>query len=121
MIAGALGKYALDHPLMEDKISKTKRQFWDGGYLSNTPLRELIQCHRDYWKTHFLNEKEKIKKVPDLKLYIVDIHAVKQKTIPTNLDAIDDREHDILFHNKTKYDEKVSPTSQQTMSTLQKD
>jgi NTE family protein len=108
LIAGALGKYALDHPLMEDKISKTKRQFWDGGYLSNTPLRELIQCHRDYWKTHPLNAKEKIKKVPDLKLYIVDIHAVKQKTIPNNLDAIDDREHDILFHNKTKYDEKVS-------------
>jgi NTE family protein len=24
------------------------RKFWDGGILSNTPLRELIQCHRDY-------------------------------------------------------------------------
>ncbi len=23
--------------------------FWDGAYLSNTPLRELIQSHRDYW------------------------------------------------------------------------
>jgi NTE family protein len=26
-----------------------KRKFWDGGLLSNTPLRELIEAHRDYW------------------------------------------------------------------------
>jgi predicted acylesterase/phospholipase RssA len=25
------------------------RMFWDGGLLSNTPLRELIQSHREYW------------------------------------------------------------------------
>jgi hypothetical protein len=25
------------------------RYFWDGAYLSNTPLRELLQSHRDYW------------------------------------------------------------------------
>ena len=24
-------------------------RFWDGGVLSNTPLRELIQSHQDYW------------------------------------------------------------------------
>ena len=67
LIASALGKYAIDHPLMEDKISKTKRQFWDGGYLSNTPLRELIQAHREYWKNHPLNVRKKIKKVQILK------------------------------------------------------
>ena len=26
-------------------------RFWDGGVLSNTPLRELIQSHKDYWKS----------------------------------------------------------------------
>ena len=41
-------------------------------------------------------------------MFIVDLHAVTQKTIPSDQDSIDDREHDILFHNKTKYDEKVS-------------
>ena len=23
--------------------------FWDGGFRSNTPLREVLQAHRDYW------------------------------------------------------------------------
>jgi len=108
LIASALGKYALDHPYMEDRITNTQRQFWDGGYLSNTPLRELIQAHRAYWMSHPLNAKNKIKKVPDLKVYIVDLHAITQKTIPSDLDSIDDREHDILFHNKTRYDEKIA-------------
>lgn len=108
LIASALAKYALDHPFLEDRISRTKRQFWDGGYLSNTPLRELIQAHRDYWKNHPANLDKKIKKVPDLEIFIVDLHAVKQKTIPSDLDSIDDRAHDILFHNKTQYDEKIA-------------
>jgi NTE family protein len=25
------------------------RKFWDGGVLSNTPLKELLSAHRDYW------------------------------------------------------------------------
>ncbi|MDQ6666914.1 MAG: tyrosinase family protein [Thermoproteota archaeon] len=41
-------------------------------------------------------------------LYIVDLHATLEKDIPKDLDSIDDREHDILFHNRTRYDEKVA-------------
>jgi NTE family protein len=26
------------------------RKFWDGGILSNTPIRELIQAHKDFWE-----------------------------------------------------------------------
>ena len=26
-----------------------RRKFCDGGWLSNTPFRELLQAHRDYW------------------------------------------------------------------------
>lgn len=111
LIASALAKYALDHPYMEDRISKTKRQFWDGGYLSNTPLRELIQSHRDYWINRPDSKQGKddeLRKVPDLEVYIVDLHATIEKSIPTDTDSIDDREHDILFRNKTSYDEKVA-------------
>ena len=25
-------------------------KFWDGGILSNTPIRELIQAHKDFWQ-----------------------------------------------------------------------
>ena len=31
------------------KIENAERCFWDGGIASNTPLRELIQAHKDYW------------------------------------------------------------------------
>jgi hypothetical protein len=29
-------------------IKNEQRIFWDGGYRSNTPLREVIQAYRDY-------------------------------------------------------------------------
>lgn len=34
------------HVTLEDKPSAKKRTFWDGGVLSNTPLRELIGKHK---------------------------------------------------------------------------
>jgi NTE family protein len=37
VLASALGKYAIDHPHIEDSNTGTMRQLWDGGYLSNTP------------------------------------------------------------------------------------
>jgi NTE family protein len=49
VLASALGKYAIDHPHIEDRSTRTIRQLWDGGYLSNTPLRELLKAHRNYW------------------------------------------------------------------------
>jgi NTE family protein len=26
------------------------REFWDGGILSNTPIKELIQTHKEFWE-----------------------------------------------------------------------
>jgi NTE family protein len=74
--------------------NKHKGYFWDGGLLSNSPLRELIQAHRDYWlmmnnistvdnglkankKTEKNYEESENKKTPDLDLYIVDVHPSK--------------------------------------------
>lgn len=31
------------------RTENIQRYFWDGGIASNTPLRELIQSHKDYW------------------------------------------------------------------------
>ena len=36
------------------------RYFWDGAYLSNTPLRELLQAHRDYWYEEGNDEKKHV-------------------------------------------------------------
>ncbi len=95
-----------EYPELEVKTGNysEKRQFWDGIYLSNTPLRELLQLHRDYW---FRVERNK-NPVPDLEVYIVDLYPTIEKKVPEDADKIQEREYDILFHDKTKYDEKVA-------------
>jgi NTE family protein len=62
--------------LINTRDNNSERYFWDGGILSNTPLRELIQAHQDYW----LNVKGKGKddaQIPQLDLYIVDVWPTK--------------------------------------------
>jgi NTE family protein len=81
-----------------------KRHFWDGVYLSNTPLREVLQAHRDYW----YYAKSAKKDIPKLKVYVVDLYPTVEKGVPTAPDEIIDRQYDVLFHDKTVYDEKVA-------------
>ena len=81
--------------------------FWDGAYLSNTPLRELIQAHRDYW---YMENNEEKKYVPHLEVYIVNLYPTVEKgnELPSDADTIQDREIDIRFHDRTNYDVKVA-------------
>jgi len=83
------------------------RYFWDGAYLSNTPLRELLQAHRDYWYEEGNDEK---KHVPHLEVYIVNLYPTvdKENDLPADADTIQDREMDIRFHDRTQYDVKVA-------------
>src|SRR5206468_1159408 len=58
----------------EEERNKNKehryRYFWDGAYLSNTPLRELLHAHRYYW-----HDKEGLTvEVPHLEVYIVNLY-----------------------------------------------
>lgn len=70
------------------------RKFCDGGILSNTPFRELLQAHRDYWKKIVLGKDQN--KIPDLDVYIINVHPSKQYTVPAeDHDAIKDRINDI--------------------------
>jgi NTE family protein len=109
VLASALGKYALEHPTMEDMISKTQRQFWDGGYHSNTPLRQLILAHRKYWYEYLKRkDKRELYRLPDLEVYIVSLNPSLVRNIPRDKDLIDDREHDILFHDRTNFDEHIA-------------
>ena len=48
------------------------RYFFDGGWLSNTPFRELSTAHQEYWKN-----KPNGGKIPDLDVYIVNVHPSK--------------------------------------------
>jgi NTE family protein len=80
------------------------RHFWGGIYLSNTPLRELLQAHRDYW----FGVRGMKDNIPKLKVYIVDLYPTVEKGIPEGFDEINDRQYDVLFHDRTRYDEKVA-------------
>jgi NTE family protein len=94
----------------------SKRKFWDGILLSNTPLRELIGQHKTFWETE-ISEKDLIKgiwndnngkKVPDLEAYIANLWPSKEKRVPYDHDGQVDRRNDILYHDKTEYDQKVA-------------
>jgi predicted acylesterase/phospholipase RssA len=79
--------------------SKGSRKFWDGGLLSNTPLRELIQAHEDYWREE--------NHTPDLQVYIVNIWP-NEKGIPQDRDAVVNRRNDFTYQDKTPHEEKIA-------------
>jgi NTE family protein len=78
------------------------RMFWDGGLLSNTPLRDLIQSHREYW----VNVEDK-DEAPDLDVYVVNVHSstISLKDIPRHYDQVKDRRDDIIYGDRTYNDE----------------
>ena len=86
---------------------KVTRYFWDGGILSNTPLRELIQWHKDYWFRVIGKETDNAP-VPDLDVYIIDVWPTQEEYIPQDHDGASDRKEDLLLNDKTDYDQKVS-------------
>jgi NTE family protein len=101
-------------------------KFWDGGLLSNTPLREFLQAHQEYLANAMLKTKEvkdNNNDVPDLEVYIVNLHPSKQKQPqqrnppdpdhpperdPLNdRDGVKDRQNDIIYGDRSShYDEK---------------
>lgn len=74
----------------------------DGFYLSNTPLREVLQAHRDYYDKVIKKGKD----VPSLDIIIGDLYPTLQKGTPLDADSINNRVQDVLFHDKSKYDKK---------------
>ena len=79
------------------------RSFWDGGLLANTPLRQTIIAHRDYW--HRVRKEEDI---PSLRYGIINLHPAKQDYLPSDYDGVVDRKNDIIFHDRTEFDENIA-------------
>jgi hypothetical protein len=88
------------------KASENKdkeRYFTDGGVLSNTPFRELLSAHREYWK-----DVEKVDEIPDLDVYIVSVHASKvdRGEVREDYDGLKERHADLTYCDRTShYDE----------------
>ena len=80
---------------------KDIRYFWDGGLLSNTPLLQVVLLHRYYWyKIRGLNDS-----IPRLGICIVNLHPKKQAEIPTDRDGVINRNSDIIYSDRTQYEE----------------
>lgn len=99
-----------------ENLKMEKRIFWDGGFRSNTPLREVIQAHTDYWRnkhriTTTVNKAEKTEQdIPDLEVYIADLwpSVLEDQPISFDHDFVEDRKLDVIFGDRTDYDEKVA-------------
>jgi NTE family protein len=99
-------------------------KYWDGGILSNTPVRELISNHNTFWKKNASEgnltfdrwddfyKKQKENYIPDLSLVIVNLYPESEEGdhIPTlyDYDLTKDRVNDIHFHDRTNYDIKLA-------------
>ncbi len=100
----------------DEEISGHK--FWDGGLLSNTPIRELIQAHKDFWE-YKLDSKELENSileeasfnVPDLELYIVNLwHSDDDDVAPSDPDGMTERLRDIKLHDQYYLKESILQT-----------
>ena len=90
----------LDSVMNEVRTKKeAQRYFWDGAYLSNTPLRELLGAHKDYW----YNQKQSAV-VPNLEIYVINLFPSLETELPDDPHSILDREMDIQFYDRTRVD-----------------
>jgi NTE family protein len=80
--------------------------FWDGGLLSNTPFREVLQAHEDYWVN-----VQKCDEIPDLEIYLINLHPSKidNPIPPMDHDGVKSRQNDITFCDRSShYDENMA-------------
>jgi predicted acylesterase/phospholipase RssA len=97
-------------PLFYDFEVIEGEEYCDGGVLSNTPLREVLQAHRDYWYKD-VGEGKPNSKVPDLEIFIVGVWPSRGEDSSepkSNFDEVKERLYDISLSDKTIYDEKVA-------------
>lgn len=91
-------------PILRVNSNSGLRSFWDGGLLANTPLRQTILAHREYW--HRVRKLEE--NIPRLRCGILNLHPAKQDYLPSDYDGVVDRKNVIIFHERTQFDENVA-------------
>jgi NTE family protein len=96
----------LERLKQQGATTKNYKRFWDGGITSNTPLRQLIQSHQDYW-----TKVEEVDKIPSLEVYIIDVWpSMVNKYYPIRPDhgSTINRKNELTYQDKTFYDENVA-------------
>ena len=79
-----------------------ERTFWDGAFLANTPLRQVMRAHRKYWM-----DRGEENNIPELEIFIVNLYPSVEQGVPASPDAIQDRQVDLTFHDRTKFQVKI--------------
>ena len=89
-------------------------KFWDGGILSNTPIKELIQAHKDFWEYKIGSREledsileDACFSVPDLELYIINLWHPDDNVAPSDPDGMTDRHRDIKSHDQYYVNESI--------------
>jgi NTE family protein len=104
LVGGGQGDTEYNSRTFSSNSTNSLRSFWDGGLLANTPLRQTILAHRDYW----LNVRKLEENVPRLRYGIINLHPSKQDYLPSDYDGVVDRKNDIIYHDRTQFDENVA-------------
>jgi hypothetical protein len=92
-----------NRPTTSSDGNTSLRFFWDGGLLANTPLRQTVLAHKDYWfRVRKLEDN-----IPRLKFGIINLHPAKQEYLPSDYDRVVDRKNDIIYHDRTEFDENI--------------
>jgi NTE family protein len=90
------------------------REFWDGGILSNTPIKELIQTHKEFWEYKIGSKEledsileEANLAVPDLEIYLINLWHSNDTSVPSDPDGITERQLDIKSHDQYYVNESI--------------
>src|SRR4249920_3110539 len=71
---------------------------------ANTPLRQTVLAHIHYWRRVRKLEDN----IPRLKFGIINLHPAKQEYLPSDYDGVVDRKNDIIYHDRTEFDENIA-------------
>src|SRR5215204_1336792 len=89
-------------------------KLWDGGILSNTPIRELIQAHKDFWEYKIGSSEledsileDACFSVPDLELSIINLWHPDDNVAPSDPDGMTERHRDIKSHDQYYVNESI--------------
>ena len=59
---------------------------------------------QDYW----IRVRKLEHEIPRLRYGIINLHPAKQEYLPTDYDGVVDRKNDIIYHDRTLFDENVA-------------
>ncbi len=99
-----VGNRPTSSPYSNSNTNTSLRSFWDGGLLANTPLSQTYIAHIDYWRRVRKSEDN----IPNLRFSIINLHPAKQEYLPTDYDSVVDRRNDIIYHDRTEFDENIA-------------